>query len=254
MEIITKLFLSFSHETVILPLIIIGYIWFNQNVFFQAICLLLSSMLLNAALKVTFKIPLNPELGKTGFAFPSGHMQSTTVFYGWLYSHFKNFKFRIFIIFILSGVGYSLVYNRFHNYLDVFGALFFGILLILSARLVIKKYPKIYDLICITFASLLMLYIYLMNTLTNYNWMVYLALIGIIFSHRIFVKAFDIVLTKRLKLLNTLIAILLVGCIKMMFGLIDQNNVIYTLQWLLVGLSLPFSRFICNKIKQGTNA
>lgn len=254
MEIMTKLFLSFSHETVILPLIIIGYIWFNQNVFFQAICLLLSSMLLNTALKVTFKIPLNPELGKTGFAFPSGHMQSSTVFYGWLYSYFKNFKFRVFIIFVLLGVGYSLVYNRFHNYLDVFGAIFFGVSLILSAHLVIKKYPNIYDLICITFASLVMLYIYLINTLTHYNWMVYLALIGIIFSHRIFVRTFDAALTKRFKLLNTVIAILLVGCIKMVFGLIDHSNIIYILQWFLVGLSLPFSRFICNQIKERTNS
>ncbi len=253
MEIITKLFLSFSHETVILPLIIVGYIWLNQNIFFQAICLLLSSMLLNAALKITFKTPLNPELGKIGFAFPSGHMQSTTVFYGWLYSNFKNFKFRVFIIFVLLGVGYSLVYNGFHNYLDVFGAVFFGILLILSAHLIINKYPNIYDLICIIFASLLMLYIYLVNILTNYNWMVYLALIGIMFSHRVFIRTFDAALTKRFKLLNTIIAILFVGCIKLVFGLIDQDNIIYILQWLLVGLSLPFSRFICNQMINYSN-
>ena len=65
-------FLHFSHESIIVPMVIIGCIWANRGTFSHVICLVLSSMILSASLKYTFKIPLSPHLGIDGFAFPSG--------------------------------------------------------------------------------------------------------------------------------------------------------------------------------------
>jgi undecaprenyl-diphosphatase len=39
-------------------------------------------MLFNFALKIIFQVPLPAHIGKQGFAFPSGHMQSSVVLYG----------------------------------------------------------------------------------------------------------------------------------------------------------------------------
>ncbi|WP_155114726.1 phosphatase PAP2 family protein [Rickettsia rickettsii] len=38
-------------------------------------------------LKYIFEITLNPALNIKGFAFPSGHMSSGVVFYGWLFAN-----------------------------------------------------------------------------------------------------------------------------------------------------------------------
>lgn len=45
LDIIAKFFLSFSHDIVIIPLLILGYIWLNREVFFNAIYLILVSIL-----------------------------------------------------------------------------------------------------------------------------------------------------------------------------------------------------------------
>lgn len=46
----------------------------NKKIFYHAACLVFLAILLNVALKSTFQVPLSAALGKTGFAFPSGHM------------------------------------------------------------------------------------------------------------------------------------------------------------------------------------
>lgn len=142
MNILTIFFLSFSHWVVILPLIILGYCLISRRVFCHAVCLLALSMLLNIVLKNIFQIPLSPTLGKEGFAFPSGHMQAVTVLYGWLALNIKHVWFRLSVVIILSGVGFSLVYMGYHNYHDVFGGLFFGTLLILLYHVLRLKFSK----------------------------------------------------------------------------------------------------------------
>ena len=57
-------------------------------------------------------------------------MQAVTVLYGWLALNIKYIWFRLSIVMILSGVGFSLVHMGYHDYYDVFGGLFFGTLLI----------------------------------------------------------------------------------------------------------------------------
>ena len=115
-DIVTSFFLSFSHDTVIIPFVIIGYIWLDRNLFFNAICLILLSIIFNSALKITFQIPLSPLLNKEGFAFPSGHMMSSAVLYGWILLHTQNLFYRTSIIIVLFGIAFSLVHCGYHNY------------------------------------------------------------------------------------------------------------------------------------------
>lgn len=157
---IFNFFLSFSHETVIIPLILIGCIGKNRKIFFHAICLILFSIIVNIALKVTFQVPLPPTLNKTGFAFPSGHMQSSVVFYGWFYRFLEKLWLKLFILILLAGIGLGLVHFGYHNYKDVLGGIFFGCLLLFSYGWCQKKFKeKTVFLALIIFSIFLIIYI-----------------------------------------------------------------------------------------------
>ncbi|KJV80428.1 putative membrane protein [Rickettsia hoogstraalii str. RCCE3] len=68
---------------------LLGFTIFRRQLFAQAICVLLFTTILNILLKYTFEIPLNPALNIKGFAFPSGHMSSGVVFYGWFFANIR---------------------------------------------------------------------------------------------------------------------------------------------------------------------
>lgn len=142
MNLLTVFFLSFSHTIVIVPLIVLGCVLISRRIFCHALCLLVLSILLNIVLKHTFQIPLSPTLGKEGFAFPSGHMQAATVLYGWLALNIQNVWFRLSVVIILLGIGFSLVNAGYHNYYDVFGGVFFGSLLIACYHCVLLKFSR----------------------------------------------------------------------------------------------------------------
>lgn len=63
-------------------------------------------------------MPLNPDLLKNGYAFPSGHMQSSSVFYLWLVYNYNNCWMRMITIILLIGIFVSLIYFNYHNYID----------------------------------------------------------------------------------------------------------------------------------------
>lgn len=172
---IAEFFLLFSHATIIVPLVFAGVIWVDRTIFLQVICLVLFSMILNIALKNTFQVPLAATLHKAGFAFPSGHMQTATVLYGWLALKFHNLYFRIFTIIVLTGIGMSLVYMGYHNYFDVAGAVFFAMILILCLTWIAKKKAKQLPWLLILMATVLMIYISLIAPLP---WTIYFLLLG----------------------------------------------------------------------------
>ncbi|WP_375332690.1 MULTISPECIES: phosphatase PAP2 family protein [unclassified Candidatus Tisiphia] len=190
---VAKIFLSFSHDIVIIPLLILGYIWLEQKVFFNAICLILVSMLFNFALKITFQVPLSAHIGKQGFAFPSGHMQSSVVLYGWLMTKTQSRICKILITGLLFGIGMSLVYCDYHNYFDILGAIFFGSLLIAFYTFLASTKKQILPPVLLTFTTFLMLYIASIHKVEEHLYMAYYALIGVIFSENIFTKKITII-------------------------------------------------------------
>ncbi len=116
--------LSFSHDTIIIPLLIGGFIWWDREMFYNAICLVLVSIIVNYALKITFQIPLSPSLGKEGFAFPSGHMQTSTILYGWIAYQTQKMAIKLLTVTLLIAIALSLVYFGYHNYYDILGGVF----------------------------------------------------------------------------------------------------------------------------------
>lgn len=156
---LTEFLLSFSHGTVLIPILIIVFIWIDKPTVHQTIFLVFLSITINVALKVTFQIPLSPSLHKVGFAFPSGHMQLATVFYTYLAYKINNTAFRILIIPILAGVGFGLIDAGYHTLIDVLGGLFVGIFITIAYCLARYQWPKQLPLGVIVLASLCLLYI-----------------------------------------------------------------------------------------------
>lgn len=124
-------FLFFSHFEVIIAVILMGIIFGPRSCFLSIIYLALLDLVINVALKGTFKIPLAPWL-HPGYAFPSGHMQLVTVFYGSLAVLFSAVWFRLTMISIMLGEGWALIYCRYHDFNDVVAAGVVGVLLIMG--------------------------------------------------------------------------------------------------------------------------
>ena len=171
--------LFFSNTTFIIPFIILGFIWIDNKIFYHAVCLVILCMALNVALKISFAIPLNPSLGKEGFAFPSGHMQLATVLYTWLASRLKAKWVTILVIFLLAGIAISLNYYSYHNYYDVIAATIVGLLLVIFYYQFLLKWPNFSAIIVFCLVTLLLVYIRLwQGKIQQFLWFPYFAFIG----------------------------------------------------------------------------
>lgn len=154
---IANIFLPVAHIWTIFSLLLCLLLWVGRPFFMQSLCLVLLDMMVNVALKGTFKLPLNPSLHE-GYAFPSGHMQITTVFYGWLAFHVRSFTFRILMFILCVGEGFGLIHYDYHNLRDVMGGVVFAWLLILLYRGTLHLFKQATPWILICFATLCMLY------------------------------------------------------------------------------------------------
>ncbi|HBB53247.1 MAG TPA: hypothetical protein DCZ80_05050 [Legionellales bacterium] len=86
-----------------------------------------SSMLINANLKLLFQVPLMAHLGN-GFAFPSGHLQIATVFYGSLCAlHLLDKKV---YGFLLTAIAWAIFYQNYHAPLELLGGFISGMIVI----------------------------------------------------------------------------------------------------------------------------
>jgi len=249
LENILRFFLACSHEIIIIPLVIIGYIWLDRKVFFHGICLLLTSMLLNLALKSSFRIPLSPALGKEGFAFPSGHMQSSLVFYGWLFKSTNQFLIKIGITVLLIGIGVGLLYFGYHGYLDIFGALFFGLLLIGTYHGCLKYCrPALLPILIFLFSTVFMIYISWVYEVKEYSWMAYYALIGIVSSDYCFRNKIPAI-NNVFKMKATVFCLLVFVLMNKIFTVFTQAPCTSQLKWLLIAYSIPFSLYFVSVIR-----
>ncbi len=247
---VSRFFLNFSHDTIIIPLIIIGYIWIDRKVFFHGICLLLTSMLLNLALKITFQVPLAPSLGKEGFAFPSGHMQSSIVLYGWLFKSLNKLIIKVMITMLLIGISAGLVHLGYHNYFDIFGAVFAGLLLIFLYSWFLKSFGEsILSLIILLFSTLLMVYICLLNEIKEYSWLAYYSLIGVIPSEYCF-RNKQASISNNIKVIATIFCVTTFLLVNQIFLLLKTDSLFLSqLKWLFIGFCIPFSLHFLSLIK-----
>ncbi|MDF1828090.1 MAG: phosphatase PAP2 family protein [Legionellaceae bacterium] len=179
LDTVARFFLGFSHLEIILPMLVLGFIFLNKPLFYHTCCLMFFSLLINIALKSTFQVPLNPSIHHAGFAFPSGHMQLATVVYGWLAFNIANTSLRSSISIILAGVGFGLVHFDYHTVTDVFGGAFFGSLLIIFYALLKTKYPKIRPWFLGMMTTFAMPYIAWQAFIPRHAWLAYGAVLAL---------------------------------------------------------------------------
>lgn len=262
---IANIFLTFGHDTIIVPLVILGYIWFDRKIFYSAICLGLLNMIFNAALKVTFKIPLDPSLNKDWFAFPSGHMQNVVILYCWLMAKIQKGFINIIGLIILIGEAWALVHFGYHNYYDILGAIIFGsiLLLVYQKFLYIKIKEPALSLMMFFCGSIMMVYIAYVYYIRHHLWVSFYGFVGIIISEIIFSKlnyltqeslnnklSLKWFLTKVIATIVCFGAILLIKFFFQSEYMSSLPNFTIHIQWALISfcipLSLVVSKFINN--------
>ncbi|MDX1924125.1 MAG: phosphatase PAP2 family protein [Rickettsiaceae bacterium] len=261
LDFFAKTVLEFSHETIIIPILIMGYIWINREIFFHSICLVLLSMIFNSSLKATFQIPLAPHIGKEGFAFPSGHMQTSMVLYGFLYTFTRNKLLKNSLIVLLIMIGTSLIYFGYHNIADILGAVFFALALIyLYKYLKISMETRYLFLVIIAFTSVCLVYIKLIHAIPPHLWMAYFAVFGLLISQYYF--DYGGVLgnpTQKTKLVATICCFSFLFLVNVVFSVKSEMALLIApLRWLCIGALIPFSVFLSNLIcmqdRRGNNA
>jgi membrane-associated phospholipid phosphatase len=191
--VLPKFFLLFSNAIIISPLLIIGFItrggFFLKNpstessVFWGNACILvLFTMIFTVFLKSIFQIPLNPTLGIQGFAFPSGHMTVAVIFYGWLFLAYPHWLFRSIILIILTGIGWGLIQQGYHDLKDVGAAVGFGMATIygfvkISKSSFLQKNPPLMGFYALLISGLMMIGIMFQNNMPSHVVKTYLGLI-----------------------------------------------------------------------------
>ena len=147
-----------------------------NTLLFAAFCIVV-----NVALKVTWQIPAHTTTTKGNFAFPSGHMQYSTVFYGWITYHLHTDRWErlkklgqfssstsplaIYLLYtglmlIFFCIGYGLVAAGYHSIIDVVGGWVVGTVLVASLGWIEITMPRYVPLLIGCLASACMLYIH----------------------------------------------------------------------------------------------
>jgi hypothetical protein len=125
--IIAKIVLFPTKEIFLLPFIALLFHLYDRYIVCRAAYLLFFTLVFNKFLKELFAIPLDPMLHQEGFAFPSGHMQASVVFFLYLALESEKNLYKILSILYCSAVGASLIYLKYHNLPDILAAAAFGI-------------------------------------------------------------------------------------------------------------------------------
>lgn len=255
-----KFFLSFSNDIILVPLIITGFICLDKRKYGQAFMLLLFTMIFARILKEYFQIPLNPALGVGGFAFPSGHMQSAVVFYGWLYI-FSSRLARMLIILLLCGIGFGLIQQGYHNIADVAAAVGFGVITIaifynFSKLEFIDEYPYLMGWVMIPVAFTMMFYSrWCITHIPSHLWLAFYALIGFTVSWTIFYNKLNHPLKTSEKISSLILAFATIGGIYYLIPTFKNMFPSYLqLEWLLAGFIIPASVAIVKYLYKIKNA
>lgn len=244
-----RFLLLFSTDLLIIPIIVLGYMFLERKIFYHAICLMILSALFNVALKVTFQIPLTPLLYQEGFAFPSGHMQYAFSLYMWLAIHASKLIIKALATTLLIGIGLGLMYFGYHNIIDVLGAVFFGSLIVILYRALwgLNK-EKLLLKLAMVFSTCCVIYIGFMYKIEPHVWKSYYALIGILFSEYHFGQEESMLEAKKeslkFKLLATIICFSALLVINGMFKLFALPVMIAQIQWMMVSFFIPFSPYL----------
>ncbi len=233
-------FLKFSEGIFILPILFVGYLWLNRNIFYNATCISLFSVIYVRFLKVFFQI-YSPGYG---LSFPSGHALFATVFYGFIAFKFNSILIRFICTLIILLTYYSLVYLKYHDLFHIYGSFFFGMVLIYIYNAFIFKSRKKYEYSLPLIGAFLIFYQFMIDGLIKpYQWSIEYGIIGFIISHNK-VKLKKLILSLNEKILSTFIAFIAFFLFSTLYSNYYLPDIISQSKWFFIGLMLPISRNI----------
>ncbi len=126
LELIAQFGKFFCQTYTLAGVFLIGFLFINEKAFARILFIVTFTMVYTALLKSIWQMPLPPPL--EGWAFPSGHMHTAFVFWGWLAIEYHKVWFYEITFFLLCLVGYGIVYHGYHYPIDILGAAGFGTL------------------------------------------------------------------------------------------------------------------------------
>lgn len=138
LENITDAVLFFGSGYFMVPLAIIGFLYLDRKTFAFALFILLFTTCANPFLKLIWKMPLPPDINKDSYAFPSGHLQSAIVFWGFLAFRYPNLSWRLVISAFLIIYAWALYAKGYHYPIDLLGAACFGALSLILYRFILN--------------------------------------------------------------------------------------------------------------------
>lgn len=136
---ITDAVLFFGSGYCMVPLAIVGFLYLDRKTFAFALFILLFTVCANPFLKMIWKMPLPPGMGTHTYGFPSGHLQSALVFWGFLGIRYTNLYWRIFISAFIILYTWVLYIKGYHFPIDLLGAACFGSITLMLYMLILSR-------------------------------------------------------------------------------------------------------------------
>ncbi len=244
-EILTK----FSHPPVLGLIFVIGFVFINRKAFGVTIFLTIFTMALNAYLKSIWQVPLNPELKVEGWAFPSGHTQSSCVFWFFLSLMLKKNWVILLIPILLFGITAGIVHFGYHEWHEILAAIGFAGLEVIFFYYLLKlfDYYKInyYTLgFALTPIVIFIITILPSSMVHNYYWLWYCvaAMLGVSLGSILFDKSYHSYKVENK--LVTLAMLLLAAGVIYLVGLairpsVISNSVKLFVAGILISLVIP---------------
>jgi membrane-associated phospholipid phosphatase len=114
------------------PFLVLGVSYIDRRAFSGVCLVVFVSSFINMYLKSLWQIPLDPILGKDGWAFPSGHAQFNFVL--WTTLAWQMRKKWVYCCGIAVNVlgSFAMVHFHYHNWIDIAAGMGFGALVTVS--------------------------------------------------------------------------------------------------------------------------
>lgn len=128
---------SMGSSTVYIAIGLLIYFLDDPGKAYKAVVALVLSGWLNLVLKILISLPRpeNPRIEVGGYAFPSGHAQSSTTFWSSIAILYRRIPVTVFSATLIGVIGYSRIALNVHYPLDILGG--FGIGLTLTILLTV---------------------------------------------------------------------------------------------------------------------
>lgn len=136
---ITDAMLFFGSGFFMVPLAIVGFLYLDRKTFAFALFILLFTVCINPFLKIIWQMPLPPGAGTHTYGFPSGHLQSALVFWGFLGIRYTNLYWRIFISALIILYTWVLYLKGYHFPIDLLGAACFGCITLILYTFILSR-------------------------------------------------------------------------------------------------------------------